>query len=392
MTPPPNGFLLRNIMMAADFLQNHLRHFYVLCLPDYVEGPDFPPFTPKPRDVGRMPKAINDKLMDHYWEALDMSMRSHQLMGLFSSKAPHQQTLYAGGLSVPLNSEKILRAKSLLKDIKTFIDNNHAEDMATVAKYYDDYFELGQTSGNFISFGSFAQAQTKDRRGEDFLAKRGVRINGEDKELDFEKIREHLDYSWYEQDDIPRHPSEGVTKPNQDKDKAYTWIKAPRYEGHALECGSLPRRWLQGKYTKGVSTMDRLIARSDELVEIAGKLETWLEELHPEAPIITKYEPKKEGKGFGTVEAMRGALGHWIEIENGVIANYQVVTPSAWLFSPRDNQGQMGPVDYALTGLPIEDPEELTEIGRVIRSFDPCLSCAVHLIEAGHVSKTKIIG
>ena len=138
--------------------------------------------------------------------------------------------------------------------------------------------------------------------------------------------------------------------------------------------------------------MDRILARSEELVEIAAKLETWLEQLQPDAPILTKYEPKREGKGIGTVEAMRGALGLWIEIENGVIAKYQVVTPSAWLFSPRDNQGQMGPVDQALTGLPIEDPEELTEVGRVIRSFDPCLSCAVHLIEAGQVSKTKVIG
>ncbi|MBM4028651.1 MAG: nickel-dependent hydrogenase large subunit, partial [Planctomycetes bacterium] len=162
------------------------------------------------------------------------------------------------------------------------------------------------------------------------------------------------------------------------KSNAYSWLKAPRYSGRPCEVGPLARMWINGEYAHGVSVMDRHLARAQEALKIAQAAQRWLEELVPDGPVYTPPVIPAMATGMGLTEAPRGALGHWLGISGGRISQYQVITPTTWNASPRDNKGILGPMEEALLGTPVQNPEKPIEVMRVIHSFDPCLDCAVH--------------
>ncbi|MEQ8197460.1 MAG: nickel-dependent hydrogenase large subunit, partial [Clostridiaceae bacterium] len=161
---------------------------------------------------------------------------------------------------------------------------------------------------------------------------------------------------------------------------AYSWVKSPRYEDKPMEVGPLARMILSGNYKNRISTMDRTIARVLEAEKIIGIMEILLSKVNLKEPEQKVYEIPENAKGRGLSDTTRGALGHWISIENKKISHYNIVTPSAWNCSPADSKGVKGVIEQALIGTPIENPDKPVEVGRIVRSFDPCISCATHVI------------
>lgn len=246
-----------------------------------------------------------------------------------------------------------------------------------LAEYYPDYYSIGAGYGNFISYGMFPAPITGERA---FTP--GVVVNrGAVEPLDESVITEEIHYSWYQDEQERRSPADGRTIARQDKPEAYSWVKAPRYQGLPVESGPLARGFINGDYRRGVSVMDRLVARAYETRKICQLAQGWLQEIVPDTPTFAPFTPPAEGSGVGLTDAMRGVLGHWLQYQHNKVTQYQVITPTTWNFSPRDSQGQRGPAEQALIGTPAADADSLIEAGRVIRSFDPCISCAVHLLE-----------
>ncbi len=375
---PIGAVRLRNLLLGADLLQNHIRHFYLMVLPDYAPGPQQPPFVPHYRGVYRIPEKDRKRLWENYLEQIDISRMAHEMVTVFGGKIPHQHGIVVGGVSVQPNADRVRTFGSMLEEIRRFIKEKMIPDAEILAGYYEDYYQIGIGYDRSIVFPTFP---VPGRKGK-WKFPGGLLEGGVKKELDISKIKEYLRYSWYEQA-TPSHPWQGESNPDLNKEEAYSWVKAPRYDGKPYETGPLSRMWLLGKYKGGFSTMDRIMSRVLETKVIADLMSQWYQELDPSEVFFQPYELPREGEGFGLTEAMRGALGHWIKVDDGRISSYQVVTPSAWNCSPRDDLGQRGPIEEALIDTPVEDENNPVEIGRVARSYDPCLACAVQLIAVG---------
>lgn len=378
INPAHNGYLIRNLIVGADFIQNHLRQFYILALPDYARGPDTSPFRPLMPGDYRIPPDIEKTMYENYWQAAHLSAKAHQLVAIWGAKAPHQQTILPGGVTEKPNAEKINMFFSILKDIEKFVEEKYIPDVLTIAQYYPEYYEIGKGYGNLMSFGMFPLADNKTR-----FAKPGLieKFSQEVKPINHKLITEEVSKSYYEEKDTSGHPYEQSTVPNRQKSGAYSWIKAPRYRDKPFEGGPLARLWINGIYQRGISVNDRNIARALELREIIKGMYSWLEDLNVSQSALKRYEPILNTQGTGVIDTMRGVLGHWVKIKDGRTVHYQIITPSAWNFSPRDSKNRRGPVEEALIGTPVENLNSLIEIGRVIRSFDPCFSCAVHVVQ-----------
>jgi Ni,Fe-hydrogenase I large subunit len=423
--PPSNGRILRNLMLSAEFIHSHLLHFYHLSALDYVDitailkykGLDpklikirdwvqsdidsglasaGAPFLPRYKGNYIEDVNINIQAIANYLKALEMRRKAHEMLCIFSGKMPHAQTLFAGGVASHLTVDRIVAFKSRLAELRTFISNVYIPDVLAVASLYPDYFKIGRGVGNLMSYGGFPI----DDNGKNLFAS-GVYINANLEEFDANNIAEFIKFSKYSSG-TALYPLKGETVPDAKKTGAYSWIKSPRYKGNVVEVGPLARAVIS--YLKNansdmkslidgalnslgikadalISTMGRHAARALELKVVADNMDRWIDELDPAKPVHTKYSIPKTSSGMGLTEAPRGSLGHWIDIDNFRIANYQAVVPTTWNGGPRDDNGNMGPFEQALIGTPIADPENPIEVGRVIRSFDPCLSCAVHMVE-----------
>lgn len=373
---PRNGVLIRNMIYGADLLQNHIRHFYFLTIPDFAEGPDEPPFTPRYKAEYKFSKGETDRLYQNYMESIDLSRKCHEMLTIYGGKAPHNHGILPGGSTVPPTADNIRLFLSRLQQVTKFINEKMVPDMELLARRYPEYYQIGQGPEVMISYGMF---QREDKEKE-FYFKPGVVINGEVHKLNHKLISEKVKYSWYKDEDAAEDIMKADTHLEPEKEGAYSWIKAPRYQGKSVQTGPLSRLWITGDYRNGISTMDRLYARVLEAKKVALLMEEWAHKLEPGKPIYNKHKPLRNGTGIGLFEAMRGALGHWVEIENYRVKKYQVITPSAWNMSPRDDDEQLGAVEQSLLGTPVADTENPIEIGRVARSFDPCSSCGAQLI------------
>jgi hydrogenase large subunit len=249
-------------------------------------------------------------------------------------------------------------------------------DVEAVGALFPHYDSLGQGSGNLLSYGVF----DLDGAGQNKLFAQGRYTDGQFETFDADQITEYVKYSKYTAASGQAHPSQGVTEPDAEKTDAYSWIKSPRYIDKVHEAGPIARMKINGDYTGNVSILGRIVARALEAEKVALAMDGWLDELVINDPVYQKADMPVTASGIGLTEAPRGALGHWIEIENSKISRYQVITPTNWNASPKDDFDQHGPIEQALIGMPIADTTQPVEVLRVIHSFDPCLSCAVHLI------------
>jgi [NiFe] hydrogenase large subunit/hydrogenase large subunit len=385
----------------------------------------------------RLPPEANLMAVAHYLEALDWQkdiIRSHALLG---AKNPHPQTFLVGGMSIPVdpNSQNALNAGSIAflldcaKKSLDFVEKVYIPDLLAVASFYKNWAGYGGFN-NFFSCGEHPDADGK------LFFPAGIIKNkdlGKVHPVDPNKITEYVNNSWYEYaggDAKGKHPWEGETNPKYtgpkppyeslDTTKKYSWCKSPRYEDMPMEVGPLAKMlvaYASGhKRVKEVvtmvlqklgvgpaalfSTLGRTAARGIDTLVTAEKLKDWIGELAANIKKgdyrianTDKWDPStwpKEAKGIGFHDAPRGALAHYIVIRDGKIHNYQAVVPTTWNAGPRDPKGVRSPYEAALIGTPIADPKRPIEIQRTIHSFDPCMACAIHIVDAGRNESFKV--
>jgi hydrogenase large subunit len=385
--PPSNARIIRNLIVGANFLQSHILHFYLLTALDYFAGPESPPFTPVFKVDWRFSEQVNKEYLDHYLEAMEVRRKIHEMIAIFAGKMPHHVSFVPGGVTEKPTVDKITSFLWRLREIIGFIENIYLPDVLRIADVYKEYSRIGRGYGNLLAFGGFPL----DDQGKEKLFKRGRFIDGKIENIDPEKITEDVRFSWYDTKFSGKNPRDSDTFPAPGKSGAYSWLKSPRYEGKPYELGPLARMWVNGDYRKGISVMDRHIARALEAKKIARAMEEWVLQLKPGREVYNPCKVPKNSEGVGLTEAARGSLGHWIKISNSKIERYQIVTPSNWNCSPRDDRGEPGPLEKSLIGVPVADAENPVEIMRIIRSYDPCLACSVHLIVPGkNISEFKV--
>lgn len=377
-TPPDNGRILRNLILGANFIQSHILHFYHLAALDYINTQgilDMPPWSARFVTPDMVSGSLAQTLVNHYIQALAIRRKAHQMGAIFGAKLPCPPTFTPGGCTEIADTAKIAAYRSLLNEIKTFIDTVFLPDIQILGQAFSQYYQLGQGSGKLLAYGVFDLNDT----GTNKLLARGIYNGSAVQSLDVAQITEDVAYSWFSS---PSHlnPSVGQTTPDAYKTSAYSWGKAPRYNNDVYELGPLARMWVNGDYTNGISAMDRIAARALETQKVAYALDGWLNELAVGSPSYSYMQTPSSASGIGLTEAPRGALGHWITISDNKINRYQVITPTAWNASPMDDLGQKGPIEQALIGTPVADISQPVEILRVIHSFDPCLACSVHML------------
>lgn len=381
--PMEQGRYLRDIIHCCEFLQNHIRHFYQYTVPDYVKLGQNTLLETDHHDF-RLAKEMNNRIAQHYLDSLAISRSAHQMLAVLGGKAPHNHGVFIGGITTKATSEKVVLIDSLLQKIVEFIDEKMIPDVYDIAHYYPEYFKLGGGYGNLLSYGSFHNYKELGTLYTNplVLSKKGLEVFNEN------NIEEKIDYSYYKLSEKTDKQNQLALEPDMDKKGAYSWVKAPRYNGLPFEVGPLARLILSGNYINRISAMDRTIARALETKKIAEIMKILLKQIIPDVEMQQKYDLPLSASGRGLVDTTRGALGHWLEIKNQKISFYQIITPSTWDFSTRDENGYRGVAEEALIGTPIANPDEPVEIGRILRSFDPCMSCATHVYSPGKKVKT----
>ncbi|WPL18095.1 Hydrogenase-1 large chain [Thiorhodovibrio winogradskyi] len=482
---PPNAQLVRNLMIGAQYIHDHVMHFYHLHALDWVDVVSalsadpaatsslaqslsaWPKSSPgyfaevqqrvktfvESGQLGifangywghpayKLPPEANLMAVAHYLEALAWQREVAKLHAIFGGKNPHPNFV-VGGLPSPIdldsdsaiNSKKLSQVAEIIAAMRSFVSQVYLPDTLAIASFYKDWAERGEGLGNFLCYGDLPATDFKDPNG--LLFPRGV-ILGRDLgtihpvDLDAEgEIQEFITHSWYRYKggkDQGLHPYQGETRLDYDKrggpkppfkqldiSDGYSWLKSPRWKGHSVEVGPLARMLLLYADTKAqahaqakelvdsslaqlglpvtalYSTLGRTAARALESQIVADGLQGWYDSLIANIRAgDTKtfnealWEPSSwpnEARGAGFMEAPRGALGHWIDIRQGRIHNYQAVVPSTWNAGPRDAEGVPGAYEAALAhNTELHDPTQPIEILRTIHSFDPCLACAVHL-------------
>lgn len=379
ISPGFSNKVIREFVHGCEFLQNHIRHFYQYTLPDYVRGPAIHPLYVVSHNDFRLPKKLNDELAQHYLASMEYSSLAHEMLAILGGKAPHNHGVFVGGITSEIDASKLVSLKSILKAIVEFVETVMIPDAYILGQYYPEYYQMGVGHRNLMTYGVFDYPEARSI----YYTKSGVYVNGAISDLDVRAISEDVKKSWYVSDKEENKPLDPVTEEDPYKEGAYTWVKAPRYNGLPMEVGPLARMFISGSYTRGISTMDRTIARALEAKKVGDIMRNILELIPTYKPNQKQYEMPEKAVGEGLIDTTRGALGHWISIEKKVIKNYGIITPSVWNLSPQDSEGVKGTVESALLGTTIESLDSPVEIGRIVRSFDPCVSCATHLHSKG---------
>jgi hydrogenase large subunit len=494
---PKNAQLIRNLMIAAQYVHDHVMHFYHLHALDWVDVVSSLKADPKATselaqsisgyaksspgyfaDVQkkiktfveqgqlgifangfwghaeyRLPPEANLMAVAHYLEALAWQRDVVKLHAIFGGKNPHPNFLVGGAPSpistsptgaaggaaaTTVNIVALEEVRSIIARMQAFVEQVYIPDTLAIASFYKDWFKRGEGVGNFMTYGDFPEKGMDDPSS--WMIPGGVILGRDLKKIepvdlnDPTHVQEFISHSWYDYDGGKSkglHPYAGETNLNYtgpkppyerlDIEKGYSWLKAPRWKGKVVEVGPLARVLML--YAKGhkptvdlatyalkkldlpiealFSTLGRTAARTLETKIIADQMQTWLSNLIANIKAgdvkvhnAERWEPStwpKECKGVGFMEAPRGALAHWIVIKNGKIDNYQAVVPSTWNAGPRDPSGQPGPYEAALMDRhSLANIEQPLEIQRTIHSFDPCIACAVHVIDPDGVERMKI--
>ncbi|MBY5931217.1 nickel-dependent hydrogenase large subunit [Halomonas sp. DP8Y7-3] len=386
----------------------------------------------------------------HYLEALDLQKEIVKVHTVFGGKNPHPNYMVGGvpcainidgdlAAGAPLNMERLNFVRTRMEEAFAFSQNVYLPDVIAIASFYKDWLHGGGLAGsNVMDYGDYSKVNYD--KSTDQL-KGGAIVGGNWDEVhevdptDPEQIQEFVAHSWYRYADESKglHPWDGETEHHYelgqatvgtrthirelDESAKYSWIKSPRWRGHAMEVGPLARYILN--YAQGnefvidqvdsslaafnqlagtrltprqalPSTIGRTLARALEAHYCASMmLDDWHELVANiragdlATANIEKWDPASwpsEARGVGIVAAPRGMNGHWIRIKDGKIENYQCIVPTTWNGSPRDAEGNIGAFEASLLGTPMERPDEPVEILRTLHSFDPCLACSTHVM------------
>ena len=381
----------------------------------------------------KLPPEVNLLAVAHYLEALDWQRDIIRLHTVFGGKNPHPNFLVGGMASAinlddtaTINTERLTDIHDMIRRAQRFVEEVYWPDLVAIAGFYKEWASIGGGLSDYLACGEFPESDIRDV--ESLYLPQGVIL---DRDLstvhpyDPELVKEYISSSWYEYaegDQQGLHPYAGETKARYtgpptpwtylQGEQKYSWMKSPRYDGRAVEVGPLARMLVAyasgheevrdivgevlGRLNVGpgalFSTLGRTAARGMETVLLSRRMSVWYDQLverirSGDTATFAKerWDPStwpSSAQGYGFLDAPRGALGHWIRIEDGRIARYQCVVPSTWNASPRDPQGQMGAYEASLTdNHPLLRPEQPLEILRTIHSFDPCIACGVHVLD-----------
>lgn len=383
--PNLQGLLLRDLIQGANFISSNVLHFYQLALMDYVQGPQMHPWTPGYTQDFRFNAADSQALIGNYVKALAIRREAHEMGAIFGGKLPHVGNVVPGGVTALPSSEDITKFRNYLNTITTFIQTSYSSDVHKLAAAYSDYYKIGKGYGNLLSYGVFDTNASGSK-----LFPAGTVEDGEVDSFTESKIKEYVGHSWYSSTSGVNPASENTT-PSYGKSGAYTWLKAPRYDGSPFEAGSLARTWISGDYRHGISVMDRHLARYTETKKIAVNMQSWLKQIVIGKSGFTDLGTPVSGSGIGLTEAPRGALGHWLKVSNSKISKYQIITPTCWNASPMDDNGKEGPIEKALIGTQVKNSSQPVELLRIIHSFDPCTGCAVHVMSPEGIEMSNFV-
>jgi hydrogenase large subunit len=482
---PLNAQYIRNIILAAHAMHDHIVHFYHLSALDWVDVVSALKADPAKAAAlaeslsnwpgnGRLKlKMVQDKLrgfvnsgqlgifatgywghpamklppevnliaVAHYLEALDYQRKVNQIVSILGGKTPNIQNLAVGGVAnainldnqATLNMEKLYHIKDILDGMEEFVEQVYFVDVCAIGAMYPEWLGYGKGVANYLAVPDLPL----DTKGTQFDLPGGTIMNADlkttreitsfDEPYFRENVSECIAHAWYD-GDWTRHPWEEDTVPKytafQDDGK-YSWVKAPRFQGHPMQVGPLAQvlvgyatgheptvKWANKtletagsiakvKLTPAVlhSTLGRHAARmirTAVITDLAQKHWSLLVNNIAKGDTAIFNEPvfpKGEQRGFGYHEAPRGTLSHWVVIDDGRIANYQAVVPSTWNAGPRDDKDQAGPYEASLVGNPVADPARPLELIRTVHSFDPCLACAIHTVdvEGKEVARVKAL-
>ncbi len=432
---PEAGRLMRNLFCSGLYMHDHFIHFYVLSALDYldilavaqykgndpqllavrdkivalVEKGDTAPFTPRyePDEFSVNDPETVTTLVSHYIKSVEMKAKSSKMLNIICGIQPNPATIMAGGCTATPTREQLIEFRALWEEQVKFVNEVYIPDVVAVGTgplLPLATAGLGGAHGNYLCYPMFPQGNPQGPAdyalgGSDHLVKGGAIIGGAlnpAQAVDFNSITEAVAHSWYNYppgvDSL--HPSVGITDFNPRKDGAYSFIKSPRYDGQPMEVGPLARGLVNqypelmdliGKGGKP-GAVARHFSRAVEARIVGEAGLAWIDrliELATAGPIVGMREKPVPGRaqGMGAWDAPRGALAHWVDIEGSRIKNYQLVVPTTWNASPRDEKGVRGPYEESLLDAPVPDPDNPINIVRIVRSFDPCLACAVHLID-----------
>lgn len=390
---PTNGRVTRNLIFGANYLQSHILHFYHLSAQDFVQGPNTAPFVPRfAKSDLRLSSKVNAVAVDQYLEALEVRRIAHEMVAMFGGRMPHVQGQVVGGATEIPTKEKLVEYAARFKQVREFVENKYLPVVYTVGAEYKDMFKVGGGFRNALCVGAFPM----DDSGKNMLFKAGVYCDGKDMPFDPKLIKEYVKYSWFADDTTGLHYSQGKTVPQADKAGAYSFVKAPRYNGKSVEVGPLARMWVNNIELSEVgkkmlkekfglnakkfrdlgeglafSLMGRHVARAEETLFMVKAIEGWLKEVKPGEETYAKAEIPANAEGTGFTEAPRGSLLHYVKIKDKKIDNYQIVSASLWNCNPRDDAGVRGAVEEALIGIPVPDINNPVNVARLIRTFDP---------------------
>ena len=378
----------------------------------------------------KLPPEVNLLAVAHYLQALEVQRKANKIVSILGSKTPHVQNVAVGGVSNPiavdsqsvLSIERLLAVKSDIDDLRDFVQNVYLVDVGAIGAFYADWTKYGAGVTNYLAAPDFPL----DPKGTQFVTPGGYikagalesykPISQFGDALLRDNVAESVKHSWYKGGNGALHPYKGETVPDytdwQDSGK-YSWVKSPTFAGEPAQVGPLARVMcaVAAKHEPTMVHLNRVI----EIVTTVGKIEVPLTALHStigrhaaravmcavNVDILDQQWtmlmenlakgdlktfnkpvfPKGEQQGFGIHEAPRGMLSHWVVIADGKIKNYQAVVPTTWNAAPRNEKDAPGPYEASLLGTPIADPERPLEVLRTVHSFDPCLACAVHLVD-----------
>lgn len=399
---PQNGRLAANLTLAAENLADHLSHFYLFFMPDFARD-GYRDRTWFAGAQSRFRSVTGSATAD----VLPVRAKFMNVMGYLAGKWPHTLALQPGGSSRPLEEAEKLRLKILLAEFRGFLERTLFGDKLEAVAALDsedallawmesrihradfprflniardlELRHMGRATDRFISYGAYSD-------GSAALFPAGLWSENTLQTLDTSAIREDVASSWMA-GDRALAPDEGRTVPQPDKEDAYSWCKAPRLSGQVVETGALARQMVAGHplvrdlvARHGASVTARVVARMLELALVLPGMESWLRQIQPGAPFCLPAGELEEARGVGLIEAARGGLGHWLDVRKGKIHNYQIIAPTTWNFSPRDEAGEPGALEQALVGLEAEEGSDSAPLAvqHVVRSFDPCMVCTVH--------------
>lgn len=413
---PGNAVRVRNIVLLTEMIQNDVRHALQLFMADFTR----PAFQDHPlfREARRRYEPMKG---ESAIQTVAESRSLLEIIAILGGQWPHSSFMVPGGVVCLPSANDINQCRHLARhyrrwyetrvlgcslaewsevtcrtDLKAWLAascTHRNSDLGMFIRFARaaGLHKMGGGHGDFIGFGGLViphDSEVVGPGGAEELFSSGFYQDGNTSPLDHERITESIDCSWFTGYQAPRHPYEGLTQPyaTGNESRQYTWAKAPRFDGLPAETGPLAQMLLAGDplltdlvREEGASVFARQLARMVRSARTLPALEGWLLELSRRKGLFYNDAPSlDEGKGVGLVDAPRGALGHWVVIENGRIASYQVITPTTWNASPRDQEGVRGPMEEALVGTLVRDPDDPVEAEIVIRSFDPCLVCTVH--------------